>query len=128
MLGALGCIVAEAATGTSWNVSVYACVCVRVCVCVCIPRGERGVRGTSCSHQESHMEAFICRHPLPLLFHTSHQVAIGAEYANPSYAGVDLPFDINQLAVANSVLMGGIEFFRNSSLDPEKRCYPGTCM
>lgn len=25
----------------------------------------------------------------------------------------------------NSLLMGGIEFFRNSELDPEKRCYPG---
>jgi light-harvesting complex II chlorophyll a/b binding protein 4 len=55
----------------------------------------------------------------------SWQDAIGIEYAQPQYANFDLPFDINQLAVANSVLMGGIELFRNSSTDPELRCYPG---
>ena len=53
------------------------------------------------------------------------QDAIGLEYAQPQYANFDLPFDINQLAVANSVLMGGIEFFRNTSTDPETRLYPG---
>lgn len=53
------------------------------------------------------------------------QDAIGLEYAQPQYATFDLPFDINQLAVANSVLMGGIELFRNSTTDLEKRLYPG---
>jgi len=41
------------------------------------------------------------------------------------YANFDLPFDINNLAVANSVLMGGIELLRNSETDVEKRLYPG---
>jgi light-harvesting complex II chlorophyll a/b binding protein 4 len=53
------------------------------------------------------------------------QDAIALEYSQPQYATFDLPFDINQLAVANSVLMGGIELFRNSSTDLEKRVYPG---
>jgi len=53
------------------------------------------------------------------------QDAIALEYAQPQYATFDLPFDINQLAVANSVLMGGIELFRNSELDTSKRIYPG---
>ena len=41
------------------------------------------------------------------------------------YAGVDLPFSIYTLAILNSVLMGGVELFRNTELDPERRCYPG---
>jgi len=54
------------------------------------------------------------------------QDAIGLEYSQPQYANFDLPFDINQLAIANSVLMGGIELFRNSETnDLEKRIYPG---
>eukprot|EP00887_Chlorella_sp_A99_P006957 scaffold2.g6957.t1 len=48
-----------------------------------------------------------------------------AEYANPSYLGVELPFSIYQLAWANSILMGGAEIIRNFELDPEKRVYPG---
>ncbi|EFN53512.1 hypothetical protein CHLNCDRAFT_56266 [Chlorella variabilis] len=46
-------------------------------------------------------------------------------YDSPQYAGVELPFSIYNLAIANSVLMGGVELFRNGELDPEKRCYPG---
>lgn len=46
-------------------------------------------------------------------------------YDRPQYAGVDLPFDIYTLAVLNSLLMGGVELFRNTELDPETRCYPG---
>ena len=46
-------------------------------------------------------------------------------YDRPQYANVDLPFDIYTLAVLNSVLMGGVELFRNTELDPEARCYPG---
>lgn len=53
------------------------------------------------------------------------QDAIGLEYAQPQYANFDLPFEINQLAVANSVLMGGVELFRNSQLDTTLRIYPG---
>jgi len=48
-------------------------------------------------------------------------------YDQPQYAGVDLPFSIYTLAILNSVLMGGVELFRNSELDPERRCYPGAC-
>ena len=46
-------------------------------------------------------------------------------YDAPQYAGVALPFTIYQAAVANSVLMGGVELFRNQELDPVARCYPG---
>jgi light-harvesting complex II chlorophyll a/b binding protein 4 len=54
------------------------------------------------------------------------QDAIGLEYAQPQFSNFNLPFDINQLAIANSVLMLGVELFRNgASLDPETRIYPG---
>jgi hypothetical protein len=43
----------------------------------------------------------------------------------PQYANLDLPWSISTAAVLNSVLMGGVEVFRNSELDPEKRLYPG---
>jgi light-harvesting complex II chlorophyll a/b binding protein 4 len=48
-----------------------------------------------------------------------------AEYNDPSYLGVQLPFSIYALAWANSILMGGVEFLRNTELDPERRIYPG---
>ena len=52
--------------------------------------------------------------------------AAKAELAGaPQYWNLDLPWSISTAAVANSLLMGGIEFFRNSELDPERRCYPG---
>ena len=53
------------------------------------------------------------------------QDAIALEYAQPQYANLDLGLDIHPLAVANSLLMGGIELFRNSELDTTKRVYPG---
>lgn len=59
-----------------------------------------------------------CHHCLP--FPPGPQV-----YNQPQYAGVDLPFDIYTLAILNSLLMGGVELFRNSELDPERRIYPG---
>jgi light-harvesting complex II chlorophyll a/b binding protein 4 len=43
----------------------------------------------------------------------------------PQYANLDLPWSISTAAVLNSVLMGGVEVFRNSELDPERRLYPG---
>ncbi|KAL4442777.1 hypothetical protein ABPG77_006771 [Micractinium sp. CCAP 211/92] len=46
-------------------------------------------------------------------------------YENPQYAGVNLPFSIYTLAILNSLLMGGAELYRNTELDPERRCYPG---
>ncbi|KAL4424179.1 hypothetical protein ABPG75_001480 [Micractinium tetrahymenae] len=46
-------------------------------------------------------------------------------YENPQYAGLNLPFSIYTLAVLNSLLMGGAELYRNTELDPERRCYPG---
>ncbi|KAI8471241.1 MAG: light-harvesting chlorophyll a/b-binding protein Lhcb4 [Monoraphidium minutum] len=51
--------------------------------------------------------------------------AIGAELVEPKYWGLDLPWSINTAAVFNSLLMGGVEVFRNTQLEPEKRCYPG---
>lgn len=48
-------------------------------------------------------------------------------YENPQYAGVNLPFSIYTLAILNSLLMGGAELYRNTELDPERRCYPGGC-
>jgi light-harvesting complex II chlorophyll a/b binding protein 4 len=52
--------------------------------------------------------------------------AAKAELAGaPAYAGLELPWSINTAAVLNSLLMGGVEIFRNSELDPERRCYPG---
>jgi light-harvesting complex II chlorophyll a/b binding protein 4 len=52
--------------------------------------------------------------------------AAKAELAGaPAYAGLDLPWSISTAAVLNSLLMGGAEFFRNTQLDPERRCYPG---
>jgi light-harvesting complex II chlorophyll a/b binding protein 4 len=63
-------------------------------------------------------------HPLPS--HTCPRYdAIGAELSEPKYFGLDLPWSINTAAVFNSLLMGGVEFFRNTELDTEKRLYPG---
>lgn len=54
------------------------------------------------------------------------QDAIALEYSQPQYSNFNLPFDINQLAIANSLLMLGVEVFRNAaSTDPETRIYPG---
>jgi light-harvesting complex II chlorophyll a/b binding protein 4 len=43
----------------------------------------------------------------------------------PNYWGQELPWSISTAAVFNSLLMGGVEVFRNSELDPERRAYPG---
>ncbi|GBF96999.1 chlorophyll a,b binding protein CP29 [Raphidocelis subcapitata] len=52
--------------------------------------------------------------------------AAKAELASaPQYWNNQLPWSINTAAVFNSLLMGGAEFYRNSQLEPEKRCYPG---
>jgi len=51
--------------------------------------------------------------------------AIAKEAAQPSYANLDLPFSIDVLAYINPILIGGAEIYRNSELDPERRCYPG---
>lgn len=41
------------------------------------------------------------------------------------YAGLELPWSINQVIYINVILMAGVEIFRNSELDLEKRLYPG---
>lgn len=51
--------------------------------------------------------------------------AIKLELDGPVFANLALPWSIDQAAVANSVLMLGIELFRNSETDLEKRQYPG---
>jgi light-harvesting complex II chlorophyll a/b binding protein 4 len=42
-----------------------------------------------------------------------------------SYFGLPLPFSITSLVYIEALLVGGIEFYRNSELDPERRLYPG---
>lgn len=48
-----------------------------------------------------------------------------AEIDSASYLGVPLPFSATQLAWINSLAIGGAEVYRNTELDPVKRCYPG---
>jgi len=43
----------------------------------------------------------------------------------PTYFGLNLPFDVTQLVWIEVLLVGGAELYRNTELDPEKRCYPG---
>jgi Chlorophyll A-B binding protein len=47
------------------------------------------------------------------------------ELDGATYAGFSLPFSISQLVIIEVLLVGGAELYRNSELDPEKRCYPG---
>ncbi len=47
------------------------------------------------------------------------------ELDGASYAGLPLPFSITQLIWIEVLAVGGAEFYRNSELNPEKRCYPG---
>lgn len=42
-----------------------------------------------------------------------------------SYFNIPLPFTITQLAFIEVLLMGGAEIYRNTELNPDKRCYPG---
>eukprot|EP01026_Neomeris_dumetosa_P042663 TRINITY_DN355_c0_g1_i1.p1 TRINITY_DN355_c0_g1~~TRINITY_DN355_c0_g1_i1.p1 ORF type:complete len:290 (-),score=27.82 TRINITY_DN355_c0_g1_i1:289-1158(-) len=44
----------------------------------------------------------------------------GAQYFN-----LDLPFSLTQLVWIEVILVGGAEIYRNTQLDPVKRCYPG---
>jgi light-harvesting complex II chlorophyll a/b binding protein 4 len=44
----------------------------------------------------------------------------GAQYFN-----LALPFTLTQLVWIEAILVGGAELYRNSELDPVKRCYPG---
>jgi len=47
------------------------------------------------------------------------------ELDGATYFGFTLPFSISQLVWIEVLAMGGVEFFRNTELDTEKRCYPG---
>jgi len=47
------------------------------------------------------------------------------ELDGATYAGFTLPFSITQLVWIEAILVGGAELYRNSELDPERRCYPG---
>ena len=42
-----------------------------------------------------------------------------------TYFGFQLPFSLTQLVWIEVILVGGAELYRNTELDPEKRCYPG---
>ena len=42
-----------------------------------------------------------------------------------TYFGFGLPFSLTQLVWIEVILVGGAELYRNTELDPEKRCYPG---
>jgi len=43
----------------------------------------------------------------------------------PLYLGYTLPFDLNTVFWLEVLLVGGAELYRNTELDPVKRCYPG---
>lgn len=43
----------------------------------------------------------------------------------PQYLGLDLPFDLTVVTWLEVLLVGGAELYRNTELDPVKRCYPG---
>jgi len=47
------------------------------------------------------------------------------ELEGSAYLGFEVPFDLNTLVLLEVLLMGYVEFARNSALDNEKRCYPG---
>jgi hypothetical protein len=47
------------------------------------------------------------------------------ELEGAQYLGFALPFDLRTLCIIEALLMGYIEVQRNSTLDPEDRCYPG---
>jgi len=47
------------------------------------------------------------------------------ELDGSTYFGFDLPFSLTQLCWIEAILMFSIEFYRNTELDPVKRCYPG---
>lgn len=47
------------------------------------------------------------------------------ELDGASYLGFTLPFSITQLTWIEAILVGGAEVYRNTELDPERRCYPG---
>jgi len=47
------------------------------------------------------------------------------ELDGATYFGFDLPFSITQLVWIEALAVGGAELYRNTTLDPEKRCYPG---
>lgn len=43
----------------------------------------------------------------------------------PQYLDFTLPFDLNFVLWLEILLVGGAELYRNTELDPVKRCYPG---
>jgi light-harvesting complex II chlorophyll a/b binding protein 4 len=47
------------------------------------------------------------------------------ELDGASYFGFNLPFSITQLVWIEVLAVGGAEIYRNTELDPVKRCYPG---
>lgn len=47
------------------------------------------------------------------------------ELDGATYFGFDLPFSLTQLVWIEVLAVGGAEFYRNTQLDPEQRCYPG---
>jgi len=47
------------------------------------------------------------------------------ELDGASYAGLPLPFSITQLVWIEVFAVGGAEIYRNTELDPTRRCYPG---
>ena len=111
MLGVLGALVAEGVTGDSWCVGGH---------------GREACTALACWRLGGLLAApsFITSAAPPA---SPHRLgAAKAELAGvPAYAGQDLPWSLTTAAVANSLLMGGAEFFRNTQLEPEARCYPG---
>jgi len=47
------------------------------------------------------------------------------EIAQSQWFNYDIPFSVTQASVAEALLVGGAEVYRNTQLDPTLRCYPG---
>lgn len=47
------------------------------------------------------------------------------ELDGAKYFGFDLPFSITQISWFEAFAVGGAEIYRNTELNPTKRCYPG---
>jgi hypothetical protein len=144
MLGVLGALVAEGATGQSWWVGGPRAACAGGGVRGsghpprCCGRGLQrharqplGIGPCRCGAPAPASNCGPAQHasdpasPAPPGFRNRVECFSSELSGTPQYFGLDLPWSLSTAAVANSVLMGGVEIFRNSELDTEKRLYPG---
>jgi hypothetical protein len=139
MLGVLGALVAEGVTGQTWWVGggrggagfggggPWRAAAGPDCVAG-PPSGASAVGALDCeqARRRRKRQQRDGRHPPGRRAPARRLDAAKAELVSaPQFFNNELPWSINTAAVLNSLLMGGAEFYRNSQLDPEKRCYPG---